>query len=170
MAYDDPVALISVSEIEFFLAEYEARYGTSANAEAHYKAAVEASFAAAGVEGADAALAAYPWDNANYQQVIGIQKWIALSGSNNFEAWCEARRLKSPAFGTATGDDIYNETNDSYDASAYVAGTFYTPIHYDTKVGAGKLIQRFPYAESSANRNNNTPVNKGNSTPVFWAE
>lgn len=170
VAYDAPVALISVSEIEFFLAEYEARYGTSANAEAHYKAAVEASFAAAGVEGVDAALAAYPWDNANYQQVIGIQKWIALSGSNNFEAWCEARRLKSPAFGTATGDDIYNETNDSYDASAYVAGTFYTPIHYDTKVGAGKLIQRFPYAESSANRNNNTPVNKGNSTPVFWAE
>ena len=170
VSYDDPVTLISVSEIEFFLAEYEARYGTSANAEVHYKAAVEASFAAAGVGGADIALAAYPWNNANYQQVIGLQKWIALSGSNNFEAWCEARRLRYPAFGTATGDDIYSETNDTYDASVYEAGTFYTPIHFDTKVGAGKLIQRFPYAESSANRNNNTPVNKGNGTPIFWAE
>lgn len=170
VAFDDAVSLISVAEIEFFLAEYEARYGDPAKAAAHYTNAVETSFADAGVSGADKALAAYPWDNANFQKSLGIQKWIALSGSNNFEAWCEARRLKFPAFGTATGDDIYNELTDAYDASVYEPGTLYTPIHFDTEVGAGKMIQRFPYAESSANRNNNTPKHKGNGTPIFWAE
>ena len=170
VAYDDAVSLISVSEIEFFLAEYEARYGAADKAATHYTNAVEASFAAAGVSGADKALAAYPWDNANFAKSLGIQKWIALSGSNNFEAWCEVRRLKFPAFGTVAGSDIYNVLTDAYDASLYVPGTLYTPIQFDTEVGAGKMIQRFPYAESSANRNKNTPAHKGNGTPIFWAE
>ena len=170
VAFDDAVSLISVAEIEFFLAEYEARYGDPAKAATHYANAVEASFVAAGVSGAEAALAAYPWDNENYQKSLGVQKWIALSGSNNFEAWCEARRLKFPAFGTATGSDIYDVLTDNYDVSKYVPGTLYTPIQFDTEVGAGKMIQRFPYAESSANRNNNTPAHKGNGTPIFWAE
>ncbi len=51
-AYDMPVYLISVSEIEFFKAEYYARYGSSADAETHYKAAIDASFTSAGVSGA----------------------------------------------------------------------------------------------------------------------
>ncbi len=170
VAYDDAVSLISVAEIEFFMAEYEARYGDPSKAATHYTNAVEASFAAAGVSGADKALAAYPWDNTNYQKPLGIQKWIALSGSNNFEAWCEARRLKYPAFGTTTGSDIYDVLNDAYDVSVYEPGTLYTPIQFDTEVGAGKMIQRFPYAESSANRNSNIPKHKGNGTPIFWAE
>ena len=101
-----PVNLITVSEIEFFKAEYYARYGTSADAESHYKAAIEASFTSAGLSAADATdiyTNYYPWDNANYAKLIGIQKWIALGGTNNFEAWCEMRRLKYPAFGTVTG-------------------------------------------------------------------
>lgn len=168
--YDTPVSLISVAEIEFFLAEYEARYGSDTSAKSHYEAAIEASFASAGVAGADAAIAAYSWNKADYKRLIGIQKWVALSGINNIEAWCEMRRLDYPAFGTVTGAQIYSEANDTYNPSLLVPGTLYTPVDYDTQVGAGKLIQRFPYAESSANRNSNTPVNKGNNVPVFWAE
>lgn len=48
-AYDMPVYLITVSEIEFFKAEYFARYGTATDAETHYKAAIEASFTSAGL-------------------------------------------------------------------------------------------------------------------------
>ena len=51
--YDMPVYLISVAEVEFFLAEYYARYGSAAQAEQHYKAAIDASFAMAGAEGAE---------------------------------------------------------------------------------------------------------------------
>jgi hypothetical protein len=170
-AYNTPVYLITVSEIEFFLAEYHARYGTSGDAETHYQAAIEASFASAGATGAsNIYTTAYPWNNANYAQLIGIQKWVALGGINNFEAWCEMRRLKYPAFGTVTGENIYNMATDAYNPNLYVAGTLYTPIQYNTDLGAGKVLQRLRYAESSSSRNSNTPANKGDATPVFWAE
>lgn len=169
--YDMPVYLITVSEIEFFLAEYHARYGTSTDAEAHYKAAIDASFNSAGISGAeDVYTTQYPWDNDNYKELIGIQKWLALGGTNNFEAWCEMRRLKYPQFGTVSGSDIYDITNDDFAPELYVAGTLYTPIQYNTELGAGKILQRMKYAESSTSRNNNAPKNKGDAVPVFWAE
>jgi hypothetical protein len=169
-----PVYLITVSEIEFFLAEYHARYGTSANAQAHYQAAIEASFASAGATGASVIYTTeYPWDNADYQRLIGIQKWVALGGVNNFEAWCEMRRLKYPTFGSVSGEDIYDvtdATSSAYHPELCVAGTLYTPIQYNTDLGANKVLQRLRYAESSSSRNSNTPANKGDATPVFWAE
>ena len=168
--YNMPVYLISKFETEFFLAEYYARYGTSAQAETHYKAAIKASFDAAGVTGVESVYAAYPWDNANYKKVIGIQKWIALAGTNNFEAWCEMRRLKYPAFGTITGEQLYDVGNDVYNPSLYVPGTLYTPIQVNTDLGTGKVLQRFRFAESSVNRNSNAPEQKGDAVPVFWAE
>ncbi len=172
-AYNMPVYLIAVSEIEFFKAEYFARYGTSADAETHYKAAITASFTSAGLSASSATdiyTTFYPWDNTNYAKMIGIQKWIALGGTNNFEAWCEMRRLKFPAFGTVTGSDIYNVANDVFSPELYVSGTLYTPILYNTDLGAGKILQRFKYAESSTSRNSNAPANKGDAAPVFWAQ
>jgi hypothetical protein len=171
--YDMPVNLITVSEIEFFKAEYYARYGSSADAETHYKAAIDASFADAGLSPADAANVynnQYAWDNSKYQELIGIQKWIALGASNPFEAWCEMRRLKYPQFGTVTGADIYNVTNYDYTPDVYEPGKLYTPIKFNTKLGAGKILQRFRYAESSTNRNSNAPANEGDGSPVFWAK
>ena len=159
--YDDPVYLITRSEIEFFLAEYEARYGSQASAEAHYKAAIEASFATAGVTGVETVLAAYPWDSTNWAKCIGIQKWVALSGVNNYEAWCEMRRLKFPTFGNVTGDRIYNVLTDAYDPSILEPGTLYTPIKVNGTLGSDKLLQRWLYPESSANRNSKTPEYKG---------
>ncbi|MBN2635742.1 MAG: SusD/RagB family nutrient-binding outer membrane lipoprotein [Prolixibacteraceae bacterium] len=169
--YDMPVYLISLAEIEFFLAEYYARYGTSANAKKYYESAIEASFASAGASGASSVYTTYyPWDNANYRELIGIQKWIALGGTNNFEAWCEMRRLNYPTFGTVSGNDIYNETTDAFDTEIYEVGKLYTPINYNTQLGTNKVLQRFKYAESSSSRNSNAPENKGDNVPVFWAE
>jgi len=48
-------------------------------------------------------------DNDNYKELIGIQKWIALGETNNFEAWCELRCLDYPKFTTVTDDNIYDE-------------------------------------------------------------
>lgn len=170
--YNMPVYLITVSEIEFFLAEYNARYGTAVAAASHYKSAIEASFVSAGLTAADASttLTAYPWVNADYKELIGIQKWIALGGTNNFEAWCEMRRLKVPAFGTVKGEELYDEVTATYTPTLYVPGTLYTPIKVNTELGADKVLQRFKYAEVSSNRNGNAPDNKGDATPVFWAE
>ena len=170
MAYDSPVYLITRSEIEFFLAEYEARYGSAANAEEHYKAAIQASFDSAGVSGIETVLEAYPWNQSNWAECIGIQKWVALSGTNNYEAWCELRRLKYPAFGTVTGADLYNVVTDDYQPGLLEPGTLYTPIQVNGLLGNNKLLQRWPYPEASANRNSNVPDYKGDGTPVFWAQ
>ncbi|MDR0939099.1 MAG: SusD/RagB family nutrient-binding outer membrane lipoprotein [Mediterranea sp.] len=170
--YDMPVNLITRSDIEFYLAEYYARYGSATEAEAHYKAAIDASFAAAGVTGAETIYdVAYPWNNGEYKRILGIQKWVALSGTNNFEAWCELRRLKYPAFGTVSGEELYNMQSDTYSPDLYVTGTLYTPIMVNTRLGNNKVLQRAQYATSSMDRNQNAPeeqLNEG--VPVFWAE
>ncbi len=170
MAYNSPVYLITRSEVEFFLAEYEARYGSASAAEAHYVAAIEASFESAGVGGSETVLQAYPWDSANWAKCIGIQKWVALSGTNNFEAWCELRRLKYPAFGSVSGDQLYNVLTDDYQPGLLEPGTLYTPIQVNGSLGNNKVLQRWPYPEASANRNGKTPEYKGDGTPVFWAQ
>ena len=170
-SYDMPVYFITLSEIEFFIAEYYARTGNSAQAQAHYNAAIEASFATAGVGGADAAIAQFPYNQSNYKQSIGVSKWIALAGVNTFEGWCEARRLDYPAFGSVTGSQMYNENDDSsYKPELYVPGTFYTPIRVDDKVGNNHLLERWIYPESSSSRNANTPTFPGYTTPVFWGK
>lgn len=170
IVYNSPVYLITVSEVEFFLAEYYARYGSAADAASHYAAAVEASFATAGVDGAAEYLELNPYNSSNYAQCIGVAKWVALAGVNNYEAWCELRRLGYPAFGTAQGSDFYGSDDDSFDTSSYVPGTLYTPIQVFGQVGANQLLQRFPYAESSSSANTNVPDFPGYTTPVFWAE
>ena len=170
MAYDSPVYLITRSEVEFFLAEYEARYGSASAAEAHYEAAIAASFASAGVSGYETVLEAYPWNASNWAECIGIQKWVALSGTNNYEAWCEMRRLKYPSFGTVTGDELYNVLTDDYQPGLLEPGKLYTPILVNADLGSNKVLQRWPYPEASANRNSNVPDYKGDGTPVFWAQ
>ncbi len=173
VTFDKPVTLISMVEIEFFLAEYYAKKSDDTNAKAHYEAAIDASFASVGAAGAADIYGAgkeYAWDAAKATELIGIQKWIALCNINSFESWCEIRRLGYPAFGTAAGDDIYNETSKVYDATAYTAATLYTPIQVNAKLGANTLLQRFQLAESSTSRNPNAPIEKTVKDKVFWAK
>ncbi|MFI3316529.1 MAG: SusD/RagB family nutrient-binding outer membrane lipoprotein [Rikenellaceae bacterium] len=172
VAYNTPAVLISVCETEFLLAEYYAAKGSSAAAQEHYEAAITASFAMAGVSGASSVYnsSAYKWSDANAVKIIGIQKWVALSGFNSFEAWCELRRLGYPAFSSITGEDIFSESDGTYDDSSYTPGTLYTPTKVDSEVGSGKTIQRFKYPESSTSTNANSPAQKLLSVPVFWAE
>ena len=170
-SYDMPVYLITKSEVEFFIAEYYARQGNAAQAESHYKAAIEASFETAGVGGAAENIQQFPYNSANYKESIGVAKWIALAGVNNFEAWCEVRRLDYPAFGSVSGNDMYNDRDDaSYKPELYVPGTLYTPIQVFGQVGEKHLLERWPYAESSSSRNSNTPDFPGYTSPVFWGK
>ena len=169
-SFDMPVYLITEAETEFFIAEYYARTGKAAEAEAHYNAAIEASFATAGVDGAAENIAQWPYDQSNYKKSIGIAKWIALAGVNPFEGYCELRRLRYPAFGNTSGSDMYNEVEDTYKPELYTPGTLYTPIKAFGPVGDNHLLERWPYAESSSARNNNTPDFQGYTTPIFWAK
>lgn len=169
-----PLYLLTKAETEFFISEYYARSNDQANAAAHYNKAIEESFATAGVDGAAEHIAKFPFNMANYKQSIGVQKWIALAGVNTFEAWCEARRLDYPAFDTTKkGSDFYRTGyDDTFTDAGYKAGTLYTPIDVFTQVGDNKLLERFPYPESSSSRNSNTPAftNSDYTKPVFWGE
>lgn len=173
--WDSPVYLISKAEIEFFIAEYYAKAGNAAQAQAHYEAAIEASFASAGVDGAADNIANYPYDQNNYKKCIGLAKWLALSGVNNYESWCEMRRLDYPAFGTVTGDQIFTGT--AINAGLYVPGTLYTPVQVFNQVGNNKLLERWPYADESTSANSSVPrdadgnvIFPGYTTPVFWGK
>lgn len=171
-SYDMPVYFLTVSEIDFFLAEYYAIAGDATKAGQYYEAAIKASCATNGLKDADAAkiLAKYPYDNSKYKECIGVQKWIALAGVNPFEAYCEARRLDYPAFDTTLkGSDMFSGKG-ALNVSAYKPGTFYTPFDVDAELGDNKLLERWPYAESSQSRNAKTPKFKGYDTPVFWGE
>ena len=171
MKYNSPVYLIQVAETEFFIAEYYARQNNAAQAQAHYNAAIEASCASAGVGGAETVIAQFPYSQANYKQSIGVSKWIALAGTNNFESWCELRRLKYPAFGTATGSTLYNASEDKLVTEAYTPGTLYTPISVFANVGSNSVIQRWPYPSASTSSNANAPEFDEKSDykiPPFW--
>lgn len=169
-SYDMPVYLISVADIDFYIAEYYAKANNAAQAENYYNAAVRASFAQAGVDGADENLAKHPYDQANWRRSIGVAHWISTFGTDDFEAYCEVRRLGYPSFGSVTGDQLYDgQTDASYSPSSYQPGYLYTPIQVFGQVGSGKLLQRWPYSESSSTRNSNTPDFKGYTSPIFWA-
>lgn len=173
MKYNSPVYLLQVAETEFFIAEYYARQNNSAQAEAHYNAAIQASCASAGVgTGAAEVIAKFPYNQANYKQCIGISKWIALAGTNNFESWCELRRLKYPAFGSVSGADLYDSDEDKLNTQLYSPGTLYTPISVFEKVGSNQVIQRWPYPSVSTSSNSNAPVfnDADYKTPLFWAK
>ncbi|MBQ6916636.1 MAG: SusD/RagB family nutrient-binding outer membrane lipoprotein [Prevotella sp.] len=172
MQYNSPVYLLQVAEVEFFIAEYYARQNNSAQAEAHYNAAIEASCESAGVDGAETVIAQFPYNQAKYKECIGISKWMALSGTNNFESWCELRRLKYPAFGTATGSTLYDASGDKLNTDAYTPGTLYTPISVFDKVGSNQVLQRWPYPSESTSSNANAPKfnDSDYTTPLFWAK
>ncbi len=182
--YDDPVDLISVAEVYFMKAEYYAKAKDLGKAQENYEKAIKASCVQAftvlgGMDAASAAakadavaakaMAAYPLTLDNYKQALGVQKWIALAGSNNFEAWCEVRRLGYPQVGSVTGDQLYAQSSDTYKPELLKAGELYTPIDCNTSI-TGKVLQRWPYAEASANRNSNAPQYPGDAAPVFWAK
>lgn len=169
LKYNTPVVLLAKSEVEFFLAEFYARKSDAANAKAHYEAAIEASFAAAGVDGAAANIAVNPYNQASWKECIGLAKWIALAGVNGFEAYTEARRLDQPAFGTVKGSDMYAGSG-ALDLTKYEPGKLYTPFQVFNQVGDNKLLERFPYPESSTARNSNAPAFPGYHEPIFWGK
>ena len=166
--FNDPVVLMSVSEINFLICEYYAKNKNTSMAQEYFAKAITASFSKAGATGAEDAIAQYPLDVNNYKQAIGIQKWVDLSGYNSFEAWCEMRRLGYPEMSSVKGENVYNEATGQYHPELVEPGKLYRPIKCNPALTG--ILQRFPYAESSANRNQNTPTYPGDNAPVFWAK
>ncbi len=165
LEYNTPVILISRAEIEFFIAEYYVERD-AAKAKAAYEAAITASFATAGVDGAAAHIAQKPYVGI---ETIGIEKWKALAGINGFEGYTEARRLGFPKFGTTLGEEIYSGSG-PVDFTKYQAEHLYTPYKYYAELEPNMLLQRFPYPEISKARNSNAPNRKSPKDKIFWGK
>lgn len=99
-APDFPAIVLGYDEVEFFLAEAaQLGFNVGGTAAAHYASAITASVEMWGGTPAEAALyLAQPsvaYNPANYIQLIGEQKWIALY-NRGWDAWNEWRRLDVP--------------------------------------------------------------------------
>lgn len=172
--YDMPVYLMTMAEVDFFIAEFYATQNVDhAKAKAYYEKAVSESFATAGVDDVSAAVTseAYPYDSTNPMKNIGIQKWIHYASAlMGFEGWCELRRIGYPAFSDQKAEDIITNDVSKFNAvpQYYEVGTLYTPKSVFNEVGAKKLRQRFDYSESSTQYNKNVPATKAPTEPIFW--
>lgn len=89
-----PHIIMDFAQVNFLLAEAYQRGLLTGDAEASYNAGVLASMEYWGVDGAGY-LAANKYDAANWEKVLGEQKWLALY-TDGYEAWSEWRRLGYP--------------------------------------------------------------------------
>jgi len=161
-----PAYLITLAEIEFFKAEAAFRNNQFGAAKTAYEAAIDASYAQAGVTGAAAIYATgkpNAWSDASGLQKIGLQKWIALGCVNGFESWCEVRRLGVPSFCSSSAADILA------DATKYETGKLIFPTGAPSEVPVNTLLNRYYYPLISTSLNANAPKeSKKLSAKIFW--
>ena len=94
-----PAYLLTYAEVKFFEAEAIQRGFVGGNAATAYNEAVTASMNQWGFDDSEGDITDYltanPYNAANWEELIGVQKWLALYG-NGLEAWSEWRRLDYP--------------------------------------------------------------------------
>jgi hypothetical protein len=99
-----PGILMTYPEVEFILAEAAARGYTVGDAATHYTNGIKASMAYWNVTtGVDEYIAGVPYVAADWRNVIGTQKWLALY-PQGFQAWFERIRLD---FKKPGGDSLF---------------------------------------------------------------
>jgi hypothetical protein len=123
--------------VQFALAEAAARgFSVGGDAATFYENGVRASMKFWGVSDtdADAFLIANPYDQANWKNIIGSQKWVALY-NQGLQGWFERTRLD---FKKPNGDDFF-----------VIPATI-----LDNTVTSVPFRVSYPLAESSNNRDN----------------
>jgi hypothetical protein len=166
MTATTPVYFYTLSELNFFIAEAQLKFGNSdSDAKVAYEAAIKANFDLHGVANADEFISRpiVAWNNATTKEeklkLIGLQKWVALCMVNHFEAWSEIRRLDYPRYSSYSAEEIYK------DESLYTLGELIIPwVNYLN----GGVVKRVPFPEIAVQLNNNTPDQKVVTTPVWW--
>jgi hypothetical protein len=146
----DPVYFISAAESYFLQAEAQLRFGDATLVEGLFQNGMAASF-----PGTDT-LYSYPNGDfeANFKAIM-MQKWAALAGVNNIEAFFEINRTGYPEQSPVAGDD-----------AAYVPGELTDPIN--SVLPAGQRPLRMPYPNVELSRNSNAPELVDITSPVWW--
>jgi hypothetical protein len=158
-----PVRLMSGYESLFLQAEAAARVWTGGNAKALYEEGIAASFRSAGITDDSMAIQYYniedtipgfdPWADIKYPssgtlenqiEAIITQKWLAMCGTQNDEAWIEWRRTDYP-----------NYPNIFYQSDASL-------------IGANRFPERFFYPSTEVTRNGAFPGQKLIYDKMWW--
>jgi len=152
MAYsaDNAVILMSDWEVWFLRAEAAARYGTADDDATAFANAVTNNFNYLGVSGADAYVSSLNYSGNLDQKLnlIGVQKWISMNGTQEDEGWIEARRFDRPGNRIFTGGIFQNPPN-----SVLPAGTF-------------PATWLYPASERSLNAN--APAQRSITDRIYW--
>jgi len=148
----DPAWLFTSVESLFLQAEAAQRGWISEDAQALYESAVEESFSFLGVVDAQNEATTYlstsiaSWSSASDKiELIINQKYLALPGINNFEAWVDYRRLGFPS-------DV--------------------PLSVATSTGSRKIPRRMQYPANEFSYNAANVAAEGNINPqtnkIWW--
>ncbi|WP_454489071.1 SusD/RagB family nutrient-binding outer membrane lipoprotein [Chitinophaga lutea] len=142
-----PAILMSSWESWFLQAEAQARGWLAGDPKTSFDNGIKASFtyhgAAASADAyiASAPAAVFPAAAAGRIKAIITQKYFAMNGTQNFEAWNEWRRTGYPDF------------------------LVVSPV---SVLAAGQFPVRLPYPDSEANTNGKFPGRLPLTNPVFW--
>lgn len=139
-----PVKFISAAESYFLQAEGVARGWLTGDAKALYQSGITASFTAYSVTPGTyitTQVAAFPAAAVDQIKAIITQKYFAMCGNQNFEAWTEWRRTGYPDFFVRSQASI---------------------------LAAGLMPQRFLYPNAEITRNPNFPGAKLATDKVWW--
>mgnify|MGYP000134843863 CR=1 FL=1 len=144
------VILMSPWEVWFLRAEAAARYGTADDDEAAFNAAITSNFDYIGLSDADSYISTLNYGGSLDEKLnlIGIQKWISMNGTQEDEGWIETRRFDRP------GNRIFTE------------GIFQTPPLSILPAGTFPASWLYPASERSLNPN--TPAQRTITDRLFW--
>lgn len=147
---DNEVILISDWEVWFLRAEAAARYGTADNDATAFANAIASNFNYLGVSGADTYVTSLNYGGSLDQKLnlIGVQKWISLNGTQEDEGWIEARRFDRP------NNRIFTE------------GIFQNPPN--SVLPAGTFPASWLYPASERSLNINAPAQRSITDRIYW--
>ncbi len=153
-AYSDtkPAILMSPWEVWFLRAEADARYNTSDDAETAFNTAIELNFSYMEVDDAASYISTLDFAGAttldDQLDLIGIQKWISLNGTQEDEGWIETRRFDRPA------------------SRLFTDGIFQTPPL--SVLPSGTFPSSWLYPESERSLNPNALPQRQITDAIFW--
>ncbi len=155
VTYGAGVSTIFMSNWEtwFLRAEAAVKFGTSDDATAAFAAAITANFDYIGAPGADVFITGLNFADVSNQDkinLIGVQKWISMTGLQEAEGWIEARRFDTPT------NPVFSGPN----------GVYQTPL--SSSLPDKVFPNRWLYPESEQTLNPKAPNQEAVTGKVFW--
>lgn len=148
----NPVILMSPWEVWFLRAEAAARYGTADDDTEAFETAIGLNFTYMNVPDASTYIGTLGYSSGSALDdkldLIGVQKWISLNGTQEDEGWIEARRFDRPA------------------SRIFTDGIWQTPPLSVLADGVFPSIWLYPETEISLNPN--APSQRTITDNVFW--